>query len=271
VQSICTDDFAPAMNAIIDAIADNLGQVCLPRPLVRDSAGEVGCNVVWELPRADEAAGTTPTTCADAPYLEPPDADRPRMTKEGREVCKVLQLPIDARAIANGSEPSGQGWYYDDYSAEMREQCPATSLQRVAFTASARPPTGVVVKLECLDETQSLSDNRTDLLTTVAQPSIGDSCTLEGSADQAAKDALCATQLLPNATDPDGTADGFDRRMFCHPEANVCALSCVSDADCPPAWTCDTHGETKLGRDAIDMSGGDRTMCVNPTCGDTSS
>ena len=55
VHSICQNDFGPAIDAIIEVIARQLGAVCLPRPLVRNKDGMVGCNVVWELPPSERA------------------------------------------------------------------------------------------------------------------------------------------------------------------------------------------------------------------------
>jgi hypothetical protein len=49
--------------------------------------------------------------------------------------------------------------------------------------------------------------------------------------------------------------------MICHPELNVCVLTCSSDSDCPAAWVCD-------GRDKTKASSGGPAICVNPTCGE---
>jgi hypothetical protein len=104
-----------------------------------------------------------------------------------------------------------------------------------------------------LNETQSLADNRTDLRSGVEQPSIGDPCEevmLRGNLVM--NDEACIVLLADNST---------DERMFCHAELNVCVLSCTSDADCPAAWVCDSRPESTA------LSGGDRSYCVNPTCG----
>jgi hypothetical protein len=47
--------------------------------------------------------------------------------------------------------------------------------------------------------------------------------------------------------------------MFCHPEQNICVLSCASDTDCPKAWTCDDSSQ------ALAASGA-RAFCTMPTC-----
>jgi hypothetical protein len=217
LQSICQDDFGPAMDAIIEVIAKQLGAVCLPRPLVRDSDGLVACNVVWELPVAGQAPMGTPVTCGDAPYLSVPEKGRLE-TDAGGKVCVVSQIPV-----VNKAQGMGDGWFYDDFSDDVTRDCPADTPQRITFTNPAKPKTGVVVKLECLDEKQSLAKNRTDILTgdDVYQPSVGDPCdeVLTAAGQTLMGDAACAVTLKPDAPDTrDGTKDGTDTSMFCHPD-----------------------------------------------------
>ena len=50
VQSICQEDFRPAIDPIIERIASQLGSVCLPVPLDRLPDGSVACDVYWKLP-----------------------------------------------------------------------------------------------------------------------------------------------------------------------------------------------------------------------------
>ncbi|MDD9932494.1 MAG: hypothetical protein OXT09_02760 [Myxococcales bacterium] len=255
IQSICQDDFGPAMQAIIDVIAKQLGAVCLPRKLVRDSDGQVGCNVVWELPPPNLAPTNTPTTCGQGgwEFLLPPDEGREAVTDRGGQVCKVQQLAV----IGNESQTTdgfSDGWFYDDFSEDVQKECTGDSKQRVAFTPAAKPPTGVTVKLECLNETQSLADNRTDVQTGIEQPSVGDPCdNVMRNSQVLMGDEACLVRLANG--DNDDT-------MFCHPGLNVCVLSCSTDADCPAAWVCDTR------QDTLDSAGD--AICVNPTCGDGS-
>lgn len=259
LQSICQDNFGPAMDAIIEVIAKQLGAVCLPRSLVRNSDGLVGCNVVWELPVPGQAPMGTPTDCSALPYLSVPEKGK-MTTDAGGAVCVVSQLAVMNKVTEMGKE----GWYYDDFSTEVAQDCPAAAPQRIAFSKDAKPRTGVVVKLECLNESQSLANNRTDIMTgkDVFQPGVGDKCdeitTKTGQVLMG--NEACAVTLKNGAADPDGTKDGKDSRMFCHPELNVCVLQCTTDADCPAAWVCDSRGETV-------MSAG-KPICVNPTCGD---
>ncbi|HMI92180.1 MAG TPA: hypothetical protein VK509_12480, partial [Polyangiales bacterium] len=160
VQSICQEDLGPAIDAIVDRIADQLGAVCLPRPLVRDGAGLVGCDMVWELPSPGVAPSGTPTQCGDPgfPFLLPVDQGQENLTARGGMRCNVAQLAVrDAQPIPTEIEAQqitlNDGWYYDDFSEDVAKGCKAAPRQRIAFTASATPPTGVSVKLECLEAT----------------------------------------------------------------------------------------------------------------------
>jgi hypothetical protein len=247
VQSICQPDFGPAMDAIIDLIIINLGAVCLPRPLVRKADGLVRCNVVWELPKAGAADSKAPTDCSQLSYLMPVEAGRAATNDNGGNNCEVKQL-----AVATSSVPSGTGWYYDDFSPELKQNCRQNEQQRVAFSADAKPPTGVVVKLECLNETQTLASTRQDVNLTVPQPGIGTPCGTDVIGATVFGDAACVVTLK------DGQQD---HSLFCHPDLNVCVQACASSTECPAAWVCDTRPAT------IASAGGKGAYCVNPTCG----
>jgi hypothetical protein len=257
IQSICQGDFGPAMDAIIEVIAKQLGAVCLPRPLVRKADRMVGCNVVWELPKPGTAPASTATDCSQLPFLGPVDSGRAPVNDRGGNNCKVLQLPVsEAEYNAKTPPATGDGWYYDNYSADLAKQCPLNQPQRVAFTANAKPPTGVVVKLECLNETQRLADTRSNVSLTTVQPEIGTPCgsdqtQMASTSTIATGDAACAITLN------DGTQDNS---MFCHPQLQVCARSCTSNTDCPAAWVCDTRADSMAAANG-------KSYCVNPTCG----
>jgi hypothetical protein len=270
VQSICQNDFGPALDAIIELIAANLGDVCMPRPLVRKSSGLVDCNVVWELPEPSKRRGDTPISCGEPgwEFLLDPGPDHDHVSRSGGAICKVAQLAVQTDAMgvtaAVATENDGRvfdsGWYYDDFSEEREKYCKSSDneKQRIAFKGqNGRPPSGVVVKLECLNETQRLANTRTDIVTSAKQPEIGDACDQVTGTDVAARDAQCAVQLLEPTK---RFADMVDTSMFCHPQLNVCVLGCNTDADCPAAWVCDDRAETRAQTRM-------RNMCVNPSCG----
>jgi hypothetical protein len=246
VQSICQDDFGPAMDAIIDVIAKQLGAVCLPRPLVRKADGFVGCNVVWELPKPGTAPEQTPVDCTGASFLGPVDPGRAPTNERGGKNCKVTQLPV----TTIGQKPPGEGWYYDNFTDESMKECPKSQPQRVSFSDHAKPPTGVTVKLECLNETQKLANTRTDIAPD--QPEVGKTCSnMKEDGTPFADDTKCIINLK------DGKQD---TSMFCHPKLNVCVEGCRGTADCPAGWVCDTRPQSV--KDA-----GERAYCTNPTCG----
>jgi hypothetical protein len=251
VQSICQDDFGPAMDAIIDVIAKQLGAVCLPRPLVRKSDGFVGCNVVWELPKAGMAPEQTPTVCDKArwPYLDNVDPGRAPVNERGGNNCKVKQLAVTT--LGQVPMDQGEGWYYDDFSDARKAECPKSQPQRVSFSDAAKPPTGVTVKLECLNETQKLSNTRLDIRED--QPEVGTPCSKMGPDMRPfADDGACVVALKDGTEDP---------TMFCHPKLNVCVKGCTGSAQCPAGWVCDTRESSTMA------TSGKGAFCTNPTCG----
>jgi hypothetical protein len=249
VQSICQDDFGPAMTAIVNMIASRIVKSCLPRPLVRQQDGEVQCNVVWELPPPGFASTETPTQCSQRTYLGAVDEGRATMNERGGFNCKVKQLPV--LDLQSRTEPAGDGWYYDDFSEDLAKLCAAHEPQRVAFTQGARPPNGVMVKLECLNETQRVEEVRTDVAAFANVPTIGSACGGEVGSSAPSGDAACVVALN------DGRVDGS---LFCHVELNVCMRACSTADECPAAWVCDDRPQ------ALAETGG-KAYCVNPVCG----
>jgi hypothetical protein len=74
-------------------------------------------------------------------------------------------------------------------------------------------------------------------------------------------DAACAVRLKNGM---------MDTGMICHPEFNVCMLTCDTTFDCPAAWVCDERAETLMATAPAGSSGPGPAICVNPTCGDSS-
>ena len=263
MQSICQQDFTPAVNAIIDLISTKIGAVCLPHALVRNSKGVVDCDVIWELPAPGMGPSNTPVSCDDPnhSFLRPVGpGEKPRTDANGAR-CRVPQLAVEGSDADKRPVPTAtdgvtfeNGWFYDTFTAELHEQCdPAGQPQRIGYTAGATPPRGVTIKLECLDQVQRLDTLRPNL-SARPQPAIGDPCSeVERNGQKLSGDAACALEL----------ADGqMDNHMFCHAEQQVCVASCNGQTDCPPAWVCDERPMS------ISAAGG-RKHCVNPTCGDT--
>ena len=196
VQSICQEDFGPALDAIIKKIADVLGKVCLPRALNPDATGRVSCDVIEVLPASGDV-----TTCDAFP-----DGSRTFMRMsdpglgeaEGRQVCRVAQVPGGA----------GAGWYYD---AAPGDRCPLTTPQRIAFTDLSAPVPGTDVRLECLQPVQTLPGVAAGTIT------IGTACRTDtgicGSARIGAAALACESVTgscqLPCASDADCSGAGL--------------------------------------------------------------
>ncbi len=206
VESICASDYSPALNAIVERIAAALRQLCLPRPLNRNSEDLVGCEVREVQPEG--------ATCAEV-------ADRGRepeavANEDGREVCRIIQLPSNA---ASGV-PQGLGWFYDDFTMETQEACFFNEdRQRVRFTEDAEPLSGTRIRFECL---QTAPPNDVD---------VGWPCDIESDCDRSA-------ESLAEQYDRDNLS------LACDPDTKTCQLSCTGNAECPGGFSCfDASGD----------------------------
>jgi hypothetical protein len=141
VQSICQDDFGPAMDGIIDLTSTRTRIECLPRALERDSKGKIDCELIWEL-----APGSA-DGCGIAPYLSDVSKSRSQTGTRGGQNCKVTQLPV----VSSGAVPQGEGFYYDDFSAARELECRDGATTRIAYTDNLYVPEGVRAVLDCAD------------------------------------------------------------------------------------------------------------------------
>jgi hypothetical protein len=137
-------------------VGSKLGPGCLARPIARANDGLIACDLLWQLPLASSALPGTPTKCAQAgaEFLRP--RSRGSMTDErGGAICQVVQLPVKVGATASvepatiGGTTFKNGWYYDDFSADVAQACGASSAQHIAYTGPAAPPPDVRVTLDC--------------------------------------------------------------------------------------------------------------------------
>ena len=100
-------------------------------------------------------------------------------------------------ATENDGTKVSEGWFYDDFSSEVKTSCAGDTKQRIAFSSKATPPSGVVVKLDCLNETASAPNTDPD--------SAPNDCSA-GSAAASAKGVghACMSDFVPDS--------GFDSR-----------------------------------------------------------
>ncbi|HKP56244.1 MAG TPA: hypothetical protein VJV78_05980 [Polyangiales bacterium] len=121
VQSICQDDFGPAIDGLVDMMAKDVRAQCLPRPLKRRN-DKVACDVIVE---------------------------------DGSGQHKLAQVPVH-----DGVVGSGEGFYYDDFSDEKRIRerkqpiCGERPGVLITFTDEARPPADARVYLDCDESAQ---------------------------------------------------------------------------------------------------------------------
>jgi hypothetical protein len=246
VQSICQDDFGPAMDAITNVIASRLGESCLPNKLMRQSDGRVGCTLTWELPKDPIQGSGAPTECAQLPFLQPVDAGQPKTNDRGGNNCKVTQLPV--ADVASASGPAGEGWFYDDFTDELERACRKDQPQRIAFTSAAKPPAEVNVRLDCQTTISKVANTAKNLES--HQPQIGSNCGPSANDGALTGDDACVIALK------DGSAD---TSMFCHRDFQACVRSCQSDSECPKGWRCDNRPDTVMHTDG-------RAYCVDTKC-----
>ena len=238
VESICASDYAPALNAIVDRIAAALRQLCLPRPLNRDSKGLVGCEVREVQPAGDE--------CDEARgrVLIGTDDVGPAGESDVRNVCRITQLPTSKDDV---DPPDGLGWFYDDFTPETQSACSfiedPDKRQRVSFTDGADPVSGARVRFECLQTAPPQDED------------IGWPCAVDTECNPAPENCLegeslgaCETRILKERYDRDNL------ELVCDTDTLTCQLTCESNVQCPGGFAC--YDENEDGS----------SYCVNPTC-----
>jgi hypothetical protein len=146
VTSISQRDFGPALDLVRNIVGRHLDSVCLPEEFPRNDRGTIACNVIWDLP-PERLAFDTPIDCSDRPAFL---TSLPGRGEAGGKRCLVQQQAANTEA-----PKSGEGWYYDDFSAERAGICGPGTQQRVVFTPAAVPPTGVTIVVECWSGAQA--------------------------------------------------------------------------------------------------------------------
>jgi hypothetical protein len=233
VRSICEPDYTPAVDAIVDAISRQVGSVCYPHKLIRNSDGKVDCKMIWEMAPGEN--------CTSQPeyrqYLSVPNPkESPFKSSSGRTYCVVNQIPVINPGAGGGTEtyaafkalmPGVLGWYYDDFSASIPKEC-KRYMQRIAFRLESDiqvPPPLTNIKLECPKEAYS------PVRLGGAGQALGEECS---------------------------TAIPCNKKYFCHPRNRVCVQACSTSSDCPPLAICDGREKTIVGAG--------KAICVDVSC-----
>jgi hypothetical protein len=243
VQSICQESFRGALTEIIRQIKSALGAACLPRALNVNADGSVDCDVVILQPPGQ--------ACSEAAGLTPKLDDTGTPIVEGdRALCVMRQLVPSADDRGGRRDPTGTGWFYDNYTATGEENCSrsGSTYQRIAF-AGTQPVSGAEVRLECFLAVQGGGG------TDIAIGTFCDPAQAPGSAGN-----LCSSAQNPERTGA----------LSCDPVGRTCGVPCMNDAECRSAgligFVCDTRPLSEV--DPARFSGNDAAYnyCVNPTC-----
>ena len=247
IQSICSSDFRPAVNRIIELIADALGGACLPRPLNPAADGTVACNVLELLPSVESGAAVTSCTAVPGATSAGIEVDDLGIA---RELCTVTQL-TRADVLAGGVP----GWFYDT-SAEVISACGMSYPpgQRISFL-DHMPPTGSEVRLSCNQNVLGGGEG-----TTVAQ--LGTFC----APGAETPGVSTAENACPGAPVPSRAPGMY---LSCDPVTRACTVDCATNADCVEAgllgFVCDLRPISTVTGDPADGDAPYLT-CVNATC-----
>lgn len=195
VASICARNVAdperpdfgyrPAIAAIVDRLKEQLGDRCLPRPLLIDSEDRtVACNLVETIPQPDGPCSCNAATARRAPEAGVDSVVRGRLAQDparpcgdadpscaGACLCEVLQVqqvegpnPEQALEICQNNEDAAgvEGWCYIDAeqgigNEALVENCPATQRRLLRFVGSGLAP-NTTTFVACTGESFSAGD-----------------------------------------------------------------------------------------------------------------
>jgi hypothetical protein len=160
VENDAAADFGyrPAIAAIVDRLKEQLGDRCLPRPLLVDAVdGTVSCNLVETIPRPDGACVCNPMTARAVPDPIVDTVVRAQLVSQPGDpcgddedcsnacLCEVLQVqqannpPGALTTCQQDPEATGvEGWCYVDADKGLGnpvlvENCPATERRLLRF------------------------------------------------------------------------------------------------------------------------------------------
>lgn len=228
VQSICSSDFGPALDAVAEIISVQFSK-CFARPLPLDHERRVRCQVIETLP-----LGKTCDAALGREFRE--------VTGEGQHVCLVSQqrAPQSIADIDTGlCTPETCGWYYDTVS-DLAGQCADKGLGVLAFAEGAYPQNEARFRVECLQNTFSADGD-------AKRHSAGEPCSAMGQRCEAHCEGR-TTNCICDETD-----------LICDAERASWERACNTHADCRGGYFCDAQRQASDGTILP-------PICVNPTC-----
>jgi hypothetical protein len=235
VYSICEDDYAPALDTLIGKIASKLKGNCLPRKLTPDAKGAVNCQVFELLNSADtEAKKCNPVRGHKGTPIKRPVRENGKIVQKA--ACEMAQVTVNITADGKVPASGGKGWYYDDFSPELKEDCQPGEQQRIQFKfgdGTADLPSGAGATFECFQPVARIDNNAKGF------DAINTNC-LEG------KEAACEAR------------SDADYKLTCVTASNTCQVKCQVNPDCPPGWVCDHAGGDGNSKGPL--------YCQLPTC-----
>jgi hypothetical protein len=86
-----------------------------------------------------------PWGCSALQYLSEVAKPRSKTNERGGRNCKVAQLPV----LSPREIPRGDGFFYDDFTADREIDCRDGATTRLAYSASVELPEGVRAFLDC--------------------------------------------------------------------------------------------------------------------------
>ncbi|MEM9864369.1 MAG: hypothetical protein AAF938_22405 [Myxococcota bacterium] len=140
VQSICQEDFSPAVSAILRRLGEESNGLCVGRAIGVDRRGAVRCDLLEALPARGDV-----TRCIELAGR----VDTGERTAEGGEICRMCQAAGD---FANVVDPDlacaqldGGAWRYETSGARCSRDAP----QVLRFRSDAPPAASAALRVAC--------------------------------------------------------------------------------------------------------------------------
>ncbi|MDB4971939.1 MAG: hypothetical protein JWN48_280 [Myxococcaceae bacterium] len=208
LYSVCEENYAPALDLLIEKIATKLTGSCLPRKLNPNLAGRVDCEVFELLPSGKTECD--PAFGVSGPAKDIDVRENGRVTT--RKGCLMNQVPLEGQSPKAGV----WGWYYDDFTDDVMMNCPAAAKQRISFQFNGTNdlPSNAGATIECFQRVARIDNDAKGF------DAINTAC-MEGGDE-------CATRSNKKEK------GGFDLSCI----AKTCQVACKINPECPAGWVC---------------------------------